>query len=79
MGSERLLSPAIRACTPGPGQLSGNMHFCLQGGSEGGRVSVDLCKSITMNDRAALTFTPGGQIRGALFTIGGQQVALLGH
>lgn len=32
MRSERLLSPAITARTPGPGQLSGNMRLCSQGG-----------------------------------------------
>ena len=90
MRSKQLLSPMITDCTPGPGQLSGNMCFWSQGGPwEGVCVCVCvcvclcvcfyLCTSITVNGKSPLSSHPvEGQIRHATFKIRGQQAAVLG-
>lgn len=84
MRSKQLLSPVITDCTPGPGQLSGNMCFWSQGGPwEGLCVCVCeclyLCTSITVNGKSPLSSHPvEGQIRHAAFKIRGQQAAVLG-
>ena len=84
MRSKQLLSPVITDCTPGPGQLSGNMCFWSQGGPwEGVCVCVCeclyLCTSITVNEKSPLSSHPvEGQIRHAAFKIRGQQAAVLG-
>ena len=47
MRSKQLLSPVIADCTPGPGQLSGNMCFWSQGGPwEGVCVCMSVCVSV---------------------------------
>ena len=70
MRSKQLLSPVITDCTPGPGQLSGNMCFWSQGGPwEGVCVCVCeclyLCTSITVNEKSPLSSHP---VEGLLVT-----------